>query len=509
MKNVDMRCFGTSLLGIWAAGFPVNPATSSMAGEETGPLTLKLQLEESRPLHQDCYGANLQLHHGPIWFNHPDLIQKYIGAGTPFFRFPGGTSSNFYNPRTGLMNEEAPSNHDYEALNRKIVQKTDGVGDTPAGFFEFAETTGARYSVVLNVCTRSLEQNREWLKGLAEQGITIPCFEIGNELYFGLYDWAFARPEDYLERARQSTGMIRDIFPKAKIGVVVPSHIYTFEVFLEGRQPHLPRRQQRWLELLEDERFFDAAVVHLYSRVGMDNDVKEEEFLSFEDSYSHAVDYAERHLDKALDLLESKFPGSEIWITEYGLGGFGGALGKYGLRHSHLGCLHSDLMLLRFLSRDSITVSSWHSFTQCIAYDRQRGGIRDEPTCQFQHLTLFADPMRNSEFYVPVQTDAGDSVEAGAFIGNERGYAIILNKRSESFVLGGIKSANGTRLVGAVQLSPGKGLPLVGALESNTSIEKTVMDGDGLKQVAFPGYSITRLEFVGDHPGDLRGPSVR
>jgi hypothetical protein len=55
--------------------------------------------------------------------------------------------------------------------------------------------------------------------------------------------------------------MIREVFPKAKVGVVVPSHIYTFEVFLEGRQPHLPKRQQEWMTLLEKERFFDAVVI--------------------------------------------------------------------------------------------------------------------------------------------------------------------------------------------------------------------------------------------------------
>ena len=57
----------------------------------TLPLTLELRLKESRPLQKDCYGANFQLLSGPIWFDHPDLIKKYIEAGKPFFRFPGGT----------------------------------------------------------------------------------------------------------------------------------------------------------------------------------------------------------------------------------------------------------------------------------------------------------------------------------------------------------------------------------------------------------------------------------
>lgn len=456
-KALVRRCCGFVLLPVLLCP---QFLSADAAGEGARPLTLELQLKESRPLEKDCYGANLQLHSGPIWFDHPALTEKYIEAGKPFFRFPGGTPANFYNPETGLMNEEVPTHHDYAALNKKILQKTGGTGDTPEGFFEFAEKTGARYSVVLNVCTRTVEQNREWLEELAKQGIEIPCFEIGNELYFGLYSWAFANPQDYVSRAKASTKMIRKIFPKAKVGVVVPSHIYTFEVFLEGRQPHLPKRQQQWMELLEKERFFDAVVIHLYSNLGMDKQVKEEELLRFAESYSNAVDYAERHLDKALDLLETKFPGKEIWITEYGIGGFRGALSKYGLRHSHLGSLHSDLMLLRFLSRPSITVSNWHSFSQCIDYDWASRGIKDEPLVPFHHLTLFADPVRNSEQYVPVHNDAGNPVEAGAFIGPKKGYVIVLNKQAERRVLKELKSKEGIRLTGAIQSFAPKRYPL-------------------------------------------------
>jgi hypothetical protein len=178
------RCCGFVLLCVLIG---VRSLSADAAEEDVRPLTMELRLKKSRPLQKDCYGANLQLHYGPIWFNHLDLARKYIEAGKPFFRFPGGTSANFYNPETGLMNEEAPTHHDYKALNEKILRKTNGAGDIPAGFFKFAENTGARYSVVLNVCTRTVAQNRKWLEELKTQGIKIPCFEIGNELYFGLY----------------------------------------------------------------------------------------------------------------------------------------------------------------------------------------------------------------------------------------------------------------------------------------------------------------------------------
>jgi hypothetical protein len=476
------------------AGAVREPIAEPLLGDNGSPLMLNF--DKSRPLQQDCYGANVQLSYGPLWFDHPDVAGKYLEAGRPFFRFPGGTLANFYNPETGLFDEEARTRHDLKALNRRIREMQGGGGKLPAGFFAFARQTGARYSVVLNVSTLTLEQNRDWLTRLAAQGIDVPAFEIGNELYFNSYAWAIETPASYVERARQYTSMLREVFPAAKVGVIVPSYIYTHEVFLEGHQPNLPGRQKQWMELLEKESFFDAVIIHLYSSMGMKHDVKKEELLPFAQSYANAVNYAERNLDKSLDLLETKFPGKEIWITEYGVGGFRGAARQYRLRNAHLGCLHNDLLLLRFLSRPSVTMTHWHSFSQCITFDHEHGGIHKEPTLQFEHLTLFADAVRHSRDFVPVSfgTDV-PGIEAAAFSGDNTVWVMVLNKGADACLLSGLTSLQPARLAAAVQLAPKSGLPLAEALESDTAMERTVLRGAGLDRIEFPGYSITRLEF--------------
>ncbi|VGO23419.1 hypothetical protein [Pontiella sulfatireligans] len=475
-------------------GFLLCLAVVSVAEDAGKPVTL--ELAERRPLEQDCYGANCLLIGRPVWYNHPDFVAKYNEAGKPFFRFPGGTPANYYNPETGLRDEVAASGRDYAFGNKKGLKETAGWGQRPDGFFEFAKTSGARYSVVLNVCTRTVEQNREWLSVVAKQGIEIPCFEIGNELYFGTYAWAFKTPQNYLKRAKETTAMIRRIFPKAKVGVVVPSHLYTHESFLEEKQPTKENRPQEWMDMLEGGRFFDAVVIHLYSQTGMDSKVEAKDFLPFAESFGNAVDYVDEHLAPALDALESKFPGKEIWITEYGVGGFSGDLRKYGLRFSHLGVLHSDLMLLRFLSRPSVKISSWHSFSHFLEYDEKNGGLGKKTHLSFLHFTLFADAVRNSQLYVPLKVGGGATVEAGAFIGREKSYAVVINKRAESCSFGGLKSQKPMRLAGALQLSPRKDLLLEEALQDTTWISKTELTGKALDAIQFPPYSITRLEFV-------------
>lgn len=460
------------------------------------PLSLAVDLTRSQPLQQDCFGTNVQLTQTPIWFDAPDLAQKYREAGKPFFRFPGGTGANFYHPETGFMDEDTPTRHDYKAANARTRDMRGGHGKTPDAFFAFAEQTGARYSLVLNIACRTLEQNRAWLQTLAADNREIPAIEIGNELYFAQYAWAFKSAKDYVDRARQTTAMIREIFPEAKVGVVIPSQIYTMEVFLEGSQDHLPGRQQQWMSLLEQETFYDAVIIHLYSNTGMKHNVKREELLPFSEAYANAIGYAERHLNTALNLLERSFPGKEIWVTEYGMGGFSNAaLRQYRLRHSHLGCLHSDLMLLRFLTRPSVTMTHWHSFTQSIRFAPQRPGILDTPTPQFRHLSLFGEAVRNSQQVIPIEVGPdGQHLEAAAFVGDRTCYVIILNKRGESRMVDGLAVAGTTlRPTQVTQLSP-KG-QLAAALEDETALQQTQIQPTDTGTVLLPGYSITRLAY--------------
>ncbi|VGO16142.1 hypothetical protein PDESU_04732 [Pontiella desulfatans] len=470
-------------------------ATACCAAELPEKLSLELLLQKRQPLEQDCYGANCLLLGRPVWYTDPSFMAKYKEAGKPFFRFPGGTPANFYNPQRGLRDEVPESGRDYGKENERVKLMTRGRGQKPAEFFEFAEATGARYSVVLNICTRTVEQNREWLAEAAEKGVEIPCFEIGNELYFEAYAWAFRNPRDYLRRARETSAMVRDLFPKAKIGVLVPSHIYTHESFLEEGQPANMARQQQWLEMLEGLTFFDAVVVHLYSQTGMDGKVEESDFLPFVDAFSNVVAYMKEHLDPALKRLETQFPDKEIWVTEYGVGGFSGNLRKYGLRSSHLGALHSDLMLLRFLSRPSVKVSHWHSFSHFLEYDYKQGGIGKGTHLSFLHFTMFAEAVRKSELYVPLKIGGSSAMEGGAFIGREKGYLILINKGPERCVVDALKSKKTLKVSGALQLSPRKDVALAEALQETQFINKTEMTGKALEAIEIAPYSITRIEF--------------
>jgi len=81
------------LLGLFVSTCTTSPAQC---------IQLEVSLDETQPLSQDIHGANNECLFRPVWFDHPAYTQKYMAAGRPFFRYPGGTGSNFYNPFTGF-----------------------------------------------------------------------------------------------------------------------------------------------------------------------------------------------------------------------------------------------------------------------------------------------------------------------------------------------------------------------------------------------------------------------
>lgn len=233
---------------------------STFAPLRAQSIQLELDLDDPLPLSQDVYGANNECIFRPVWFDHPAYAEKYIAAGRPFFRFPGGTGSNFYNPATGFFDEDSPSTRDYTGHNRRIAQYTDGAGRTPDEYFRFVKTHDVRYSLVLNVCTQTFEQNKAWLERIAAEGHAVARIEIGNEVSYGGYKWAFPTARDYLERAKKLTVVIRELLPETKVGVVLPNQLYQCDSFLAEDRPNWLKHPHGWMAVLEGETFFDAVV---------------------------------------------------------------------------------------------------------------------------------------------------------------------------------------------------------------------------------------------------------
>lgn len=479
------------------------PLCSTLAAEE---IQLKISLDDTRPLSQDLHGANNECLFRPVWFDHPAYAEKYLAAGRPFFRYPGGTGSNFHNPFTGFYEEDSPSTRDYTGHNKRVAQFTDGAGRVPDEYFRFVKQHDIRYSLVLNVCTQTFEENKAWLEKIAEEGHRVTAIEIGNEVFYGSYKWAFASGAEYLDRAKRLTAVIRELLPETKVGVVLPNQMYQYDSLLTDDRPTGMDHPYGWIAAMEGETFYDAVILHLYSLTGMPNDVEPADFMPHVEGYNNCDAHLDHFFDKTLETLETRFPGKEIWMTEYGVGGFGGNLKKYNLRFSHLGALHADVMLLRFIKRPSVTIAHWHSFQHFWDFVGGEKGIGDKEHLPYTHFSIFRDAIRNSRAVTGVTIDAregggaaAEDLESVAILGQNRAYILLINRHADAYTIDGASVTSSGSPVAivpdrAVQLTHRTDMPLADAMQDTERCEHVEIPIASGTTLTLPPYSITRLE---------------
>lgn len=474
-----------------------HPASRSQAE----PLSLKIKAKPSHSLSQDLYGANNECIFRPVWFDHPAYTARYKQIGNPFFRFPGGTGSNFYNPFTGFFDDDSPSTRDYSDHNARIDKFTDGAGRVPDQYLNWAKENDVSYSLVLNVCTQTFEQNKAWIEKLGREGRKAARIEIGNEVFYGGYKWAFPSATNYAERARKITGVIRKELPDTKVGVLVPTHLYQELSFLSKERPAATNHQFGWIKELAGKDFFDAVIMHVYSLTGMSNQTKPAGFIPYLDGYQRCDEYMMGRMDRTLANLDRLFPGKKIWMTEFGVGGFGGKLKQYKLRDSHLGALHAESMLIRFINHPSVTVAHWHSFQHFFDFLGGKQGIGEHPHLPYTHFTLFKDAIRQSDRVHSVTLDgANDDIDATALMKSSGGYLIVANRLGKtcSIEKPTIEFAQQNLAIhDIVQLTHLTDTPLTDAVRNLDRCAEQQWRPRLNEPIVLPPYSITRLKLKG------------
>jgi hypothetical protein len=440
----------------------------------------------------------------PFTYSHPDFADKYIEAHRPCIRYPAGTGANYLNLLTGY------------SASRNAAANPKKKHENPSEFFRFVKMTDAAYSIVMNMCSLSLEENQRWLKSLASQGVRPGYFELGNELYFGSYSRFYATGDDYVKAAKDYTDMIRSIFPKAQIGVVISSSYYTKESFLPYDKPPSENRHANWVRSLRGKDFYDSVIIHTYSTTGMDNKTAKAEFLSYQDAYMHAISHADGKLRSSLEKVKDHFPGKQIWVTEYGIGGFSGDLRNYRLRYSYIGMLHSSLMLLKFLSMPHVEITSWHSFIQFLIYPPQKA-MNDETIFKtrngYELFRLIGHAVRQSDKYIPVSLEGVNNysgygkfngsfkeLEAGCFVDKENkiAYLMLLNKTASTYHLGAIMCTPDDKfesifLDSGTMLMPRQDVLLEIAIADEEIMAKEFIKAGEVEKIKIKPYSLNSL----------------
>jgi len=489
------------------------------------PTTIELKLDDSigHRINRDVYGCNNWISTRPYYLSDSSFIAKYTDLGKPTMRYPGGTPSNYLKLATGWyktwQGANANDSNRVVSFNRGMI--TNGKADKGEEinkFIDFLMKTGAKSTFVLNLTLDNLSETGSMLDSISVKGAKLDYVEMGNELYYGQYSAAIPDVSDYIKIAKSKASLVRTKFPNAKIGVLVPSQIYTKENFLPG-EDNSQDRQERWYQALKKESFYDGIVIHIYSDVGMDGQVKEEDFLPYQTAYLHAISHVDSKLVSTFSKLKEGFPDKEIWITEYHVGGFTGEVRNYRLRYAYLGGLYAATFLIELFSERQVTLASWHSMVQWLKFQDVGGGLLDkkypfEHKVNYEFFKLFTKPSNNTERFVRAEFSnilgyAGTEAHSGSFkdvIGgcfyddsSGYGYLMIINKWENvyDFNISDLERSLLGKINKFTRFAPDTSLGMTSALMSEVGFTKSAIDPINGKY-HLPPFSMAVIEFSSD-----------
>ena len=301
-----------------AAGGAASPSAGAIRLETAGP---------ARRLPSGICGASSE-----------PLIERLIGnqakisalkeVAPATLRFPGGSQSNFYDWKTGLLDFQAnPQSSQYIkfwAQNAPKIAGTFPKGIHLEDFMPLVREIGADVILVANLETSAVESQAAWFKQLASKGILPKNIELGNEFWIAMGNdpdslrrWpdepaAMAVMHRYEQALRPIVG------PGAKFAVQAAG--YAFWAAPQVKEGLL-RRLSDWDAALRPESWFDAVTIHLYplleplqQRPGGD---------THEGLFRYLMARCDGGVDRTIQSVSSRAPNKEIWITEWSANGAG------------------------------------------------------------------------------------------------------------------------------------------------------------------------------------------
>jgi alpha-N-arabinofuranosidase len=194
------------------------------------PLEAQVTVEahrDIRPIPRTLYGMGLEW----IWDGNgiwneatksldPELVRLTRDLGATLLRFPGGVFSDYYHWRDGIGPQSS---------RRKIRSLPDDRDGSVQHFgtdeaLAFADQTGARLFVTVNVGTGTAQEAADWVRYVNRTGRRVEYWEVGNELYVKMGQKAFSAatmtPEQYGKKFVEFAKAMRAADPGIKIGAI-------------------------------------------------------------------------------------------------------------------------------------------------------------------------------------------------------------------------------------------------------------------------------------------------
>lgn len=295
------------------------------------PEAKKLVLEKAgaeRTLPERMLGASAEalIEH---LLDDPQKVAALKDMHLALVRFPGGTYSNYYNWRSGVLDIEAtPRSAPYKRFWARIAPKIRVAfphGVSIEDYTKFAREAGAEVLLVPNLETSSVTDQVAWFRRMKDEGIVPHYIELGNEFWI-----ATGMDEDVLKRwpdaptsmrvMKEYCDALRPYFPLGgKVAVQAAGAQYwpTGSPTGDGGA-----RLRQWDADLKPADWFDAVTIHPYPRIdqimGVAGATKgwrepQQAMKLFRALLAHC----DQGIDNVVEDVRQRMPGKEIWVTEW------------------------------------------------------------------------------------------------------------------------------------------------------------------------------------------------
>lgn len=279
-------------------------------------------LGNARPLPAKILGASVESLIEQV-INDPRKVAAIKATAPAVIRFPGGSQSNYYNWRDGLLHFNVKPNssayYKYWASVAPAIARAHPNGVSYEEYAAFAQQIGGADMVLVpNLETSSVEEQTAWFKKLATENLAPENIELGNEFWV-----AMAGDPNVMQKWRDEKSALAVMqqyvtalkpFVSADAKFAVQASAASFTI-LPNDAGSFHRRLLQWDADLAPADWFQAVTAHLYPDLaGLSGDAQN---LSPQQLFTALMGRSDAGVDRAIGDIAKKLPGKEIWVTEW------------------------------------------------------------------------------------------------------------------------------------------------------------------------------------------------
>ena len=318
-----------------AAAVSLLAAPAAPAHAEDSSVTV--EVGEALPVNRGAFGINENNAVASAITNNPAYPALIRALGATHARYLGGSSSSFWDWRTGkyISEEEVDAVWSKDHGNwmfpliAEVAELEDGTLG-PLNYAKYAQKAGVEAQWMVNLTTRDADDQADMFRLLHENDVPVEYVELDNETYFwgAVFGGGEDRSLNYIRRVAELSPEIRELYPDARIGVVASENGVFADEMHEQEDAHT-----LWNGVITRPEFrdhFDAFILHHYvmtqgtlDGVGGHADGEQKGSGASDAQLGRAfLTCPQVTLEHAVGVLEDKHDGIPMWITEFNVIGY-------------------------------------------------------------------------------------------------------------------------------------------------------------------------------------------